>query len=80
MEMNLRSAITVTGMLFNFLNGGELPHEKYHFYQNAGEGGEVVSAVCQEHVHTSGPHTRINNSVFKKSNVLSFQLKKNRKN
>ena len=37
--MNLRSAITVTGMLFNFLNVGELPHEKYHFYQNAGEGG-----------------------------------------
>ena len=29
--------------------------------------------VCREHVHTGRPHKIIDNSIFKKSNVMSFQ-------
>ena len=28
--------------------------------------------VCREHVHTGGLHARINNSTFKKYNVMLF--------
>ena len=35
-----------------------------------------ITPVCKEHVHTGRPHTRINNSIFQKSNVMSCQLKK----
>ena len=37
------------------------------------------SPVYGEHAHTGRPHTRIDNSVFKKSNVMSSMKKKNRK-
>ena len=43
---------------------------QYHFYQNGG------APVCREHLHTGRPHTRIDNSVFKKSNVMSSMKKK----
>ena len=32
--------------------------------------------VCREHFHTGRPHTRIDNRVFKKSNVMSSMKKK----
>ena len=37
--------------------------------------GEGLPAVCREHVQTGRPHTRINNSIFKKLNVISCQWK-----
>ena len=40
---------------------------------------ESLPQVCGEHVHTRRRHTRINHSVFKKSNVMCFQLKKKKK-
>ena len=43
---------------------------QYHFYQNGG------APVCREHLHNGRPHTRIDNSVFKKSNVMSSMKKK----
>ena len=59
------------GIFFNFLSGGA-PPQKYQFYQNG-------DPFIREHVHTGRPHTRINNSVFKKTqcNVLSLKKEKN---
>ena len=45
--------------------------KKYHFYKM----GVVSPPVCEEHVHTGRPHTRLNNRVFKKFQVMSFQGK-----
>ena len=67
----------VTGIFFNFLSEGELlppppqkkkKKKKKHFYQNEG-----VPPVSREHVHTGRPHLRINNNIFNKPNVISFQ-------
>ena len=43
------------------------------FHQNVGD-----SPVCREHAHAVRPHTRIDNSIFEKSNVMSTQWKKNK--
>ena len=42
--------------------------KKYSFI-NIGE----APPVSREHVHTGRPHTRIDNSILKKSNLMSFQ-------
>ena len=34
--------------------------------------GETLP-VCREHVHTGRPHTRKDNSIFKKPDVMFFQ-------
>ena len=73
--MNLRSAVTLTGILFNFLIGGELPQEKYHFYQNGGESSPSLQSTCSH----SGPHTRTNNFVFKKIQCTVFSMKETEK-
>ena len=66
-----------TGVFFIFLSGGALPPKEntsfVKFYQNGGD-----PSVCSEHVHTGRPHTRIDYSIFKKPNVMSFQWKKNK--
>ena len=43
---------------------------QYHFNQNGGGG---LPPVCGGYVHTGSPQTRINDSVFKKSNMMSYQ-------
>ena len=35
-----------------------------------------LPSVCEEHVHTGRLRTRIDNRVFKKSNIVSFEWKK----
>ena len=39
-------------------------------------GGGGLPPVCGGYVHTGSPQTRINDSVFKKSNMMSYQWKK----
>ena len=43
--------------------------KKYHFYKNRGS----LSPICREHAQIGRPHTRVNNKVFKKSNMMSCQ-------
>ena len=46
--------------------------KKTHLYQ----GGGSFPLVCKEHIHTGIAHARINNSMFKNPNVMSFQWEK----
>ena len=60
------------GIFFIFVSGGAPdPHTtaKLTLFINIGED----SPVCREHVHTGRPHTRIDNSIFKQSDLMSFQ-------
>ena len=56
------------GIFFIFLSR-EAPPIKNTIFIKVRE----TAPVCREHVHTGGPDTRIDNSIFKKSNVMSFQ-------
>ena len=51
--------------------GSSDPHTtaKLTLFINIGED----SPVCREHVHTGRPHTRIDNSIFKQADLMSFQ-------
>ena len=60
------------GIFFIFVSGGAPdPHTtaKLTLFINIGED----SPVCREHVHTGRPDTRIDNSIFKQSDLMSFQ-------
>ena len=60
-----------SGIFFIFLSGEapSFPTKKKNIFIKMGE----TSPVCREHIHTSRLHTRIGNSIFKNSNVMSFQ-------
>ena len=60
------------GIFFIFVSGGAPdPHTtaKLTLFINVVED----SPVCRENVHTGRPHTRIDNSIFKQSDLMSFQ-------
>ena len=48
------------------------PQQKSTIFIKMGE----TSPVCREHVYTGRPRTRIDKSIFNKSNVMSFSTKK----
>ena len=64
-------------IFFNF-RSGESSLQKIQFLLKWGE--SPTPLVYEEHVHTGRLHARISNSVFKKSNIMSFQWKKTQKN
>ena len=43
-----------------------------YFLRGGIDMGETLP-VCREHVHTGRPHTRKDNSIFKKPDVMFFQ-------
>ena len=68
-----------TGIFFLFLSRGAptpTPPIKIPVYQNGGGGGGGARTVWREHVHTGRPHTRIDNSIFKKSDLICFSINK----